>query len=161
MTNLTKMLDDLDAKAKAATPGPVTQWPRCKSNVYAVIGGDKQDIAEFSEDIGDLDDEDDEDNDFGREAAHANAAEYVALKNSSPALSRIVRAAVERPWWRSAPSDYGTTGKQCSLCGAWSPHDLPHGMAHGAIDGARAHRMCDMQPLDAALDDAEAEAANG
>lgn len=125
MTALTTLLDDLDAKVKAATPGPLVIE---KASPYVVRDEDRNTVAHHcGESVS------------GR-MDRANAALHVAAVNAAPILSRIVRAAVElrevkSNAWRDASNDPSKREELRQLI-------------------ASAFAI-----LDAALDDAEAEAA--
>jgi hypothetical protein len=132
MNAITKLLDDLDAKAKAATPGPFhteEDWRVYERSGVAIVSFAGLETTTYED--------------------AANAAEYVAMKNSSAALKRIVRAVVERPWWRDGfEDDAGFAIWRCDGCDAskFAPGDCaPH------------REPCRYSAIDAALDAAEAE----
>lgn len=137
MSALLKLCDELDAKAKAATPGPPwtpETWVEQDGDGWVARGPLRRD----------QDDDDREPDGPSHLLAQKDAELMAAAVNAAPLLSRVVRAAAARPWFAVVDS-----ALVCNVCGCRTPDGTPYADAH--------ERVCDMQPLDIALDAAEAE----
>lgn len=144
MTALTTLLDDLDAKAKAATPGP---WdtgdgvcgPYLSFKGHPSGGGIDEPYDDGSEPLW-----------LGGSVTESDRKCIVAAVNAAPTLIAVVRAAMERPWVKVVDDDVGgERWLKCRVCFAAVESDHGH------------NRGCPMAPLDAALDAAEAEVNRG
>lgn len=132
MTNLKTMLDALEAAVKAATPGPVhtiEPWRVYERSGVVIVSFCGLETTN-SDDA-------------------ANAAEYVALKNSAPVLIAIARAAAE---YRLASKRVEASesahhdGHDCDCVSAWDACDSAYAALFAALDRAEAEAADRKEP---------------
>ena len=157
MTAARKALEALEAAGKDGTPRPWgTQYVHAMGIVAVAQVVFTPDRIVTGNVVASLDPEDHGDDDReGRAICMSNANAIALSVNLSAPLAAVVRAAMDRPWWRQWSDVDGETGAfiaenmVCHVCG----------FERRDTDPVRHADSCEMADLDAALDAFNAAAA--